>query len=55
MILLTVIETKGLNSEEDLTDLLKKVRGAIAVELNKGYGKRIMDNKEIFLLITRYP
>jgi len=34
MILLPPIETKGLNFEEDLTDLLKNVRGAIAEELS---------------------
>lgn len=36
MILLPPIETKGLNTEEDLINLLKKVRGAIAGELKKG-------------------
>jgi hypothetical protein len=34
--MLPPFETKGLNTEEDLTDLLKKVRGAIAEELSNG-------------------
>ncbi len=36
MILLPPFETGGLNTEEDLTNLQKKVRGAIAEELNNG-------------------
>ena len=35
MVLLPKIETKNLNAETDLTDLLKRVRGAIAEELAK--------------------
>jgi 1-acyl-sn-glycerol-3-phosphate acyltransferase len=34
MVLLPPLETKGLNTEEDLMKLLKKVRGAIAEELS---------------------
>lgn len=36
MVLLPPFETKGLNTEEDLMNLLKKVRGAIAEELGNG-------------------
>jgi len=39
MVLLPPLKTKGLNTEEDLVNLLKKVRGAIAEELCKGKGK----------------
>lgn len=35
MVLLPKIETKGLSAEQDLTDLMEKVRGMIAEELSK--------------------
>jgi 1-acyl-sn-glycerol-3-phosphate acyltransferase len=35
MVLLPPIETIGLNAEDDLMNLLKRVRGAIAEELSK--------------------
>jgi 1-acyl-sn-glycerol-3-phosphate acyltransferase len=40
MVLLPPIETRGLNADEDLLSLLKRVRGAIAEELRKEINQR---------------
>jgi 1-acyl-sn-glycerol-3-phosphate acyltransferase len=44
MVLLPKVETKGLNAEKDLTDLMEKVRGMIAEELARENEKWKMEN-----------